>query len=103
MRGKYDIKYDLRKIINSREKKICLNLFIFSKNIPIYHPQESDILISQQYFLISFENITNMYIKSIGRLADEEMFYVFLRKIQTEPYNLFDFCKSFIALNLDQS
>ena len=44
-----------------------------------------------------------MYIKSIGRLADEEMFYVFLRKIQTEPYNLFDFCKSFIALNLDQS
>jgi acid phosphatase class B len=34
-----------------------LNLFIFSKNIPIYHPQESDILISQQYFLISFENI----------------------------------------------
>jgi len=34
-----------------------LHLFIFSKNIPIYHPQESDILISQQYFLISFENI----------------------------------------------
>lgn len=34
-----------------------MNLFIFSKNIPIYHPQESDILISQQYFLISFENI----------------------------------------------
>ena len=34
-----------------------MHLFIFSKNIPIYHPQESDILISQQYFLISFENI----------------------------------------------
>jgi hypothetical protein len=67
-----------------------LNLFIFSKNIPIYHPQESDILISQQYFLISFENIISraqvvLPIKKCGKqIVDmgktEEFFVCFLKQ-----------------------
>jgi hypothetical protein len=64
MRGKYDKDY-LPKIINIKQReKYMFEPIYFSKNIPIYHPQESDILISQKYFLISFENITNTYIRS---------------------------------------